>query len=159
MSSLLARRPTIAQLWGTLSPLPGGKRLFSKAMGRMAPYTGTIDCEVEELRAGHAIVVMRDRRGVRNHLESIHAIALMNLGEVATGLAVMIGVDGRGRGIITHLEMDYLKKARGTIRATCDAFAPDTKGDHEFHAEALLRDEQGALVARARAIWKVSITA
>ena len=157
MSSLLSRRPTIAQLWGTLSPMPGGKRLFSKALGRMAPYTGTIDCEIEELRSGYAVVAMRDRKAVRNHLQSVHAIALMNLGEVSTGVAVMIGIDGRGRGIITHLEMDYLKKARGTIRATCEATIPEGKGDHEFHAEALLRDEQGAIVARARAIWKITI--
>ncbi|MEY3012635.1 MAG: hypothetical protein RIT45_1370 [Pseudomonadota bacterium] len=157
MRTLLAQRPTIAQLWGTCKQLPGGKKLFSRTLGRMAPYTGTIDCDVEELRAGYAVVAMRDRRAVRNHLQSVHAIALMNLGEVATGLAVMVTVDGRGRGIITHLSMDYLKKARGRITATCEAVAPETVGSHEFEAEALLRDENGAIVARARAIWKIDI--
>ncbi len=157
MSTLLPRRPSIAQLWGTLSRLPGGKRLFSKALGRMAPYTSTIDCDVEECRAGHSVVAMRDRKAVRNHLESVHAIALMNLGEVATGLAVMVAIDGLGRGIITHLEMDYLKKARGTIRATCDVEIPDSKGKFEIEADALLRDESGAIVARARAVWRISI--
>ena len=90
MRSLLSQRPTISQLWATCRQLPGGRKLFSRTIGRMAPYTGNIDCEVESLRAGHATVSMRDRRAVRNHLNSIHAIALMNLGEVATGLAVMI---------------------------------------------------------------------
>ncbi len=158
LAALLQKRPTVSQLWATLHGLPGGKVLFSKAVGRMAPYTGTIDCTVESLRAGHAVVSMADRKAVRNHLESVHAIALMNLGEVSTGLAVIFAIDGRGRGIITHLEMDYLKKARGTITATCDATVPDGIGDHEFHAESLLRDAEGAIVARARAIWKVSIT-
>ncbi len=158
LAALLQKRPTVAQLWATLHGLPGGKALFSRALGHMAPYTGTIGCTVEALRAGHAVVSMTDRKAVRNHLDSVHAIALMNLGEVSTGLAVMFAIDGRGRGIITHLEMDYLKKARGTITATCDAVVPDGAGDHEFHAESVLRDGEGAIVARARAIWKVTIT-
>lgn len=157
MRSLLNQRPTIAQLWGTCKQLPGGRKLFSRTLGRMAPYTGTIDCEVEELRTGFAVVAMRDRRAVRNHLQSVHAIALMNLGEVATGLAVMVAVDGRGRGIITHLSMDYLKKARGRITATCEAEVPDRVGTHDFEAEAVLRDAGGGIVARARAVWKVDI--
>lgn len=159
MRSLLAQRPTIAQLWGACKQLPGGRRIFSRTIGRMAPYTGTIDCEVEELRAGFAQVAMRDRKAVRNHLESVHAIALMNLGEVATGLAVLIGVDGRGRGIIKHLAMDYLSKARGRITATCEVAVPERPGSYDVEAEALLRDEQGAIVARARAIWKIDIDA
>lgn len=152
-----SKRPTVAQLWGTLAPLPGGKRLFSRAVGRFAPYTGTIGCEVEELRAGYAVVAMADRPAVRNHLGSVHAIALMNLGEVATGLSMLVAIDGRGRGIITHLEMDYVKKARGRITATCEAVLPEGVGQHEYLADSVLRDEAGAIVARARAVWKLDI--
>jgi acyl-coenzyme A thioesterase PaaI-like protein len=157
MASLLSQRPTISQFWGLCQQIPGGRRIFSRSLGRLAPYTGTIDCLVEELRAGHSVVSMRDRHKVRNHLSSVHAIALMNLGEVSTGLAVLVGVDGRGRGIIKHLAMDYVKKARGTIVATCDVAVPDGPGSHDFEVEAILRDAEGAIVARARAVWKIDI--
>jgi len=154
---LNVQRPSIAAVWHMLSRFPGGNVLFSKFIGRMAPYTATIDCRVEALDFGHAIVTLRDRPAVRNHLSSLHAIALMNLGEVATGLAVLYAVDGRGRGIVSSLKMDYEKKARGTITATCDAVLPNTPGKHDATVEAVLRNEDGHVVARATAIWAIQL--
>ena len=55
MASLLSQRPTISQFWGLCQQIPGGRRIFSRSLGRLAPYTGTIDCLVEELRAGHSV--------------------------------------------------------------------------------------------------------
>jgi len=157
LTRLIATRPTIGQTWTLLKDVPGGKYLFSKMIGQMAPYTSTIDARVKELDFGHAVVALQDRKPVRNHLNSLHAIALMNLGEVSTGLAVLYAIDGRGRGIIRNLSMDYLKKARGTITATCDAPVPNSSGDHDVKVESLLHDEAGFLVARATAIWKITI--
>lgn len=154
----IIKRPTIASLWATTSRLPvGGPRLFSKLLGRVAPYTGSIDPLVLELSDGHCKVQLADRPPVRNHLRSIHAIALMNVGEVATGLAVMHAVDGRGRGIVTALRIEYLKKARGTITATCDVELPTTPGTHDVEAPGELRDEQGDLVARVWATWRIEL--
>lgn len=151
------RRPTLAALWTRLSAWPFGKTLFSILLGQMAPYTSTIGARVQELGPGYAKVTLRDRRAVRNHLSSVHAIALMNLGEVATGLAVMHSIDGRGRGIITQLKMDYLKKARGTITATCQTTLPTEPGKHDLTVEGSLRDASGEEVARATATWRVDI--
>lgn len=158
MTSLLPlQRPTISGLWARTSRLPFGNRIFSKILGRMAPYTGTIDATVLELADGYARVELRDRKAVRNHLSSVHAVALMNLGEVATGLAVLHGVDGRGRGIVTELRMEYLKKARGTITAVCRQDLPLAPGKHDLRVSADLLDGSGEVVARAHATWKVDL--
>jgi acyl-coenzyme A thioesterase PaaI-like protein len=139
--------------WHKLSPKIGGKWFFSRLLGRIARYTGSISPQVLELAPGHAVVRMRDRAAVRNHLRSVHAIALMNLGEVATGLAVIACLGPQRRGIVTRLSMEYTKKARGTLTATCDFPPPAADFEGPFTALAKLHDESNELVATATAEW------
>ena len=146
---------TIADLWRKMQSLPLGKQAFSKLLGVRIPYSGSIGAEIVELADGHAVVKLGDRRAVRNHLNSIHAIALMNLGELATGLAVFHKLDGSAKGIITELRMTYAKKARGTITARCDVTFPELTGKHDLLVEGALTDEKGDEVARVYATWKI----
>jgi acyl-coenzyme A thioesterase PaaI-like protein len=151
--SRLASADTLRRAWSLLRHAPGGGVLMGQILGKLAPYTGTIRPEVLALEEGYARVRMRDRRGVRNHLRSVHAIALMNLGEAATGVAMMSSLPVGMRGILTHLEMDYLKKARGPITAECRAPAPVAGERREYDVQAELTDERGEVVARAHARW------
>ena len=145
----------VRRLWDRFAPLPGGPRVFSALLGRMAPYTGSIRPQVVELRAGYARVEMRDRRAVRNHLNSVHAIALMNLAEVASGTALLYGLPPGARAILTGLSIEYLKKARGRLVAECHAELPDSRERREHEFESVVRDAAGDVVARARARWMV----
>jgi len=121
----------------------------------MARYTGTIRPRVMELGPGHARVAMEDRARVRNHLRSIHAVALVNLAEVTSGLAMMCAVPDEARAILTAFSMEYLKKARGRLTATCDCAVPATDERTEYDIEAEIVDGAGDVVARARARWLV----
>jgi acyl-coenzyme A thioesterase PaaI-like protein len=145
----------LRKTWERLSPRPGGKWLFSRLVGRMAPYSGSVGALVKDLRPGHARVEFADRRHVRNHLGSIHAIALMNLGELATGLAVMASLPAASRSILTGLSMEYLKKARGTITAVCDVTIPGTAVRTEHTVHGILTDASDGVVARVTARWLV----
>lgn len=147
----------ILSIYTAMARLPGGRRLFSKVVGKAAPYTGSIPFRVEHLERGRARVKLFDRRSVRNHLNSLHAIALMNVGEVSTGLAMYSALPSGGRGIIVNLSMEYTKKARGTITAECVADVPVTSGRHDVVVEAPLRNEAGVVVATARAVWRIDI--
>lgn len=147
--------PNIPALWNRLQRLPGGRRLFSIVLGRMAPYTGSISPRVLELREGYARVAMTDRRRVRNHLSSVHAIALMNLAEVTSGLALMYGLPADSRAILTGLSIEYTKKARGTLTAEAAVKVPRTSERQEYEFESVIRDAEGDVVATARARWLV----
>ncbi|MCK6681308.1 MAG: DUF4442 domain-containing protein [Thermoanaerobaculia bacterium] len=142
--------------WKTLSPIPGGRFLFSRFLGWFVPYSGSISPEIDILEPGFARVAVSDHRAVRNHLDSIHAVALMNLGELSTGLALMLGLPGDARAILTGLSIEYLKKARGTITAECRCEPPKTSKKREYEIEGVLSNEAGEVVARARARWLVA---
>ncbi|MBU6160104.1 MAG: PaaI family thioesterase [Myxococcales bacterium] len=156
MKSLVDAGPDgLRLLWDRLSRVPGGKRAFSAILGRMAPYTGTVGAEVVELRRGFGRVELRDRRAVRNHLGSVHAIALMNLAEMASGVAMIYSLPSNTRGIIKGLSMSYLKKARGTLTATA-AFVPvATNEKQDVTLTVEVTDPQGEIVATATADWRI----
>ena len=147
--------PVIRGLWDKLSTKPGGKYLFSKSIGWAAPYTGTINGRVRKFEPGYCEVELKDRRAVRNHFKSVHAIALMNLGEVTTGLAVMSGLPDGARGILVGLSMDYHKKARGLLTAECACDVPQSSERREYEIVGNIKDASGELVATARARWLI----
>lgn len=150
---------SLLRTWARLGGSRGGRLLFSWMVGRRVPYSGTIGARVELLEAGHARVSLRDRRRVRNHLGSIHAVALTNLGELAGGLAALTGIPEGVRGIVLRLETEYLAKARGRLEAEA-RWAPegellDGEGRGETWVRSVIRDADGREVARVAALWRL----
>ncbi len=145
----------LRRAWDTLSKVPGGKRVFSRMVGRMAPYTGTIGATVVELRDGFGRAELRDAKHVRNHLNSVHAIALANLGEMVSGVTMLYSLNPQMRGILTGLEVDYLRKARGVLTATCEVQPITDVKEMETELRVEIRDAAGVLVCVVRPQWKL----
>lgn len=143
----------IGRWWRRFSRLPFGRRLFSFMIGRVVPYTGSIKPRVVELSPGHARWRMKDRRRVRNHLKSVHAVALMNLAEVTSGTAMLTALPPGTRGIVTGMSIEFFKKARGTLTAECRCDIPDVTGQTRYTVHADIRNEDDEVVARASVDW------
>jgi uncharacterized protein (TIGR00369 family) len=145
----------IREQWERWSGRPGGKAVFSWLLGKLVPYTGSMGARVEEARAGYARVTLRDRRRVRNHLRSVHAVALVNLAELATGLALNYGMRADARAILVGLSIEYHKKARGLLTAEAEAPVLGTNEERDVVLRTDIRAEVGDTVATAEARWKV----
>jgi acyl-coenzyme A thioesterase PaaI-like protein len=107
------------------------------------------------LEPGHARIAMRDRRAVRNHLSSIHAMALANLGELTSGLAMSSALPPGVRAIVTGIDVEYSKKARGLIVAESRVTLPEVNQEVEQIVCAELRDQAGDVVAQVTARWRL----
>jgi len=138
----------IRDSWDRLQSLPGGRAIFSRLVGRGAPYTGSIGAHVEELDLGHARVTMRDRRKVRNHIRCVHAIALANLAEMCGNVALAYSLPDDARFIVAGFTIEYIKKARGTITAVASCPVPPTNERKEFDVEVIMYDESEEVVCK-----------
>ena len=147
--------PRLLRLWRRLSPLPGGKWLFARIFRHMVPYSGSVAPTIEHLEPGYARVVIPDRRANRQHLGSVHAIALLNVAEQASGLAMLAGLPDGVRGIVTGISMTYLKKARGPITAVSRVQVPTVTTNVDFDVEAECLDREDNIVARATVRWRL----
>jgi len=145
----------LQRLWLRLEHLPGGTWLFSRILGWVVPYTGTIGANIKILEPGFAQIHLRDHRRVRNHLHSVHALALANLGEVASGLAMLGTLSSDTRGIPTRLSIEYYKKARGHLVAESRCSPPVVSEDMDFEVYADIRDADGDVVARTTVNWRL----
>ncbi len=145
----------LRSLWNRLAPLPGGKTLFSWLLGRLTPYSGSIGARVEDLSPGFCRASLRDRRRVRNHLNSVHAIALANFAELTSGLAVLSGLAPGVQGIVTGFSITYQKKARGRLVAECRVSGLEVTAERAQEAEVTVSDASGDVVARATAQWRL----
>jgi acyl-coenzyme A thioesterase PaaI-like protein len=57
------------------------------------------------------------------------------------------------QAIVTHFEMDYLKKGRGDLVAEAKAQPISDKTEKKCEIEAVIRDNTDDIVARGRATW------
>jgi acyl-coenzyme A thioesterase PaaI-like protein len=143
-------------MWRRLRALPLGGTLFMIALGRTVPYSGALGARVISLEPGVVRLRLRDRRGVRNHLGSIHAVALANLGELASGMAMTGALPDGVRSIVTALSVEFRKKARGTLVAESRVTVPEVEGNVDHDVHAVIRDQAEDVVAVVTVRWRLS---
>lgn len=150
---------TLIKLWARLQSWPGGSWVFSRLLWFAVPYSSSIVPHIRHIEPGYARVTIKDRRRLRNHLRSIHALALSNLGELTSGLAMVALLPPTIRGIPTRITTDFSKKARGPLTAECRCLVPEITEATTVYVEAHIRDSSGDVVATVRVDWLLDLIA
>ncbi|HSE71516.1 MAG TPA: hotdog fold domain-containing protein [Nocardioidaceae bacterium] len=109
----------VMDLWNQVTRLPAGKTIFSLIFAQKAPYFGTVRPRFTELRPNYAELVVRKRRGVQNHIGTVHVIAICNGLEAAMGSLAEVTIPPGKRWIPKGMEVSYAAKATSDI--TCIA--------------------------------------
>jgi hypothetical protein len=120
---------TVLDLWKKTSPLPLGSRIFSIAFSQKAPYFATIRPRFTVIEPNHAELVIRKRRGVHNHIGTVHAIALCNGLEAAMGALAEASIPRGKRWIPKGMEVAYTAKADSDITCIAETDAAQWTGD------------------------------
>lgn len=115
---------SVLELFRRFSGLPLGRRLFTRAVTRRAPYFASIRPLVEELDTGRCVVSIRNRRRVHNHTGTVHAIAMANMCELAAGLMTDVTIPPGMRWIPRGMTIEYRNKATTDLRAIATGTAP-----------------------------------
>jgi uncharacterized protein (TIGR00369 family) len=135
--------------WQRCEGLPFGKAHFSRVVCWKAPYFGTISPRFEELRPGFARVSMKKRRGVQNHIGTVHAIAMCNLAELAAGTMTEVSIPAAMRWLPKGMQVEYLKKAETGVEATATLAEVGEGPGREVPVTVEIRDAAGVVVCRA----------
>ncbi|MGR5149392.1 hotdog fold domain-containing protein [Photobacterium alginatilyticum] len=140
-----------------LSSLPFGRQLFTFIVCRMAPYFSSIRPQIRELKPGYAEVTIKKRRKVTNHINTVHAIAMCNMAELAGGMMTDVSVPTKSRWLPVGMTVEYLKKATTdlTAVATGEEIEWKTGGDKIVPVE--VTDTEGNLVFRAEITMNVRL--
>lgn len=146
-------------LWHRISSIPFiGKWLFSFFLGFVSPYSSSVWPYVDDISEGFSQLTIRDRRALRNPFRCIHAIALLNAAECASGLCALYSIDGRkDKAIVTRVQGEFLKKAKGSISAKARMDVPKRHGKHEVVCHVDMENSEGEIVSKAQITWSFLI--
>ncbi|MGL5931192.1 MAG: hotdog fold domain-containing protein [Dermatophilaceae bacterium] len=136
--------PDTYALYRSMTAKPFGRRLFSLAYARKAPYFRTVRPQVREVRPHHAALVIRKRKAVENHIGTVHAIAVCNGLEAAMGLLAEATTPAGQRWIPKGMTVTYLAKSTTDLVCTADTDQSDWEvgaaGDVPVRVRAVRED-------------------
>lgn len=146
---------SILSLYQKFQRLPLGNTLFTQLVCAKAPYFSSVAPRLQSLESGRAEVAFKRRRQVKNHIGTVHVIAICNALEMAMGLVVEASIPAHLRWLPKRMAVDYpAKSSTQVIRAiaTVDpaSFAADTEVPITVQA---LRDDDTVVVEGTITVW------
>ncbi|KJE89632.1 hypothetical protein CAOG_08466 [Capsaspora owczarzaki ATCC 30864] len=168
-----AKRRFLESLWGAVHKQPLGRELISTLMGILSTYTGSVSPFIAQVDATETLVQLTERPWLRNPFTSIHALAIANAAELASGLLATRATEHfGGRVIVTNISVAYDRKARGVISCHAqltpeqvrqvESMASSAQAgkpvDESLVIQVNVLDSKKEIVSRLQATWVVRVS-
>jgi len=140
---------SVLDIWKKSEKSGFGRWFFSFMVCRKAPYFSTIRPRFEVLEVGRAQVSMKKRRGVQNHIGTVHAIAMCNLAELAGGTMTEVSVPRSMRWLPKGMTVSYVRKAETDITAYATLPVVEEGAARDVDASVEIKDTAGHVVCKA----------
>jgi acyl-coenzyme A thioesterase PaaI-like protein len=150
----------MARLLAKLERLPAPLRTTARSllMGHMVRFVGTAGLCIEELSRSRAVVFVRNRKPVHNHIGTVHAAVMALIAETASGFVVGMNVPDDRVPVIKSMRIDYVKRASGALRAVAElspqqieAIVSTDKG--EVAPRLVVTDQDGNQPVVCEMVW------
>ncbi|KAF9191414.1 hypothetical protein BGZ51_007418 [Haplosporangium sp. Z 767] len=131
--------------------------LFTVVIGFANPYSRSINFRITDVEKGKACGVMRETKKISNLFRSVHAGALITFGETIGGLALFTLLGKKDRAILTNINVEYVKLARGFLTAT--SLVPEFKntGVESVVTEVIIKNATFDTVCKLTLTWKTDL--
>ena len=146
----------VLDIYHKLSKFPFSNWIFSKAVSFKAPYFRSISPKVKYLEKGEAIILMKKKWSITNHIKSVHAIAMCNLCEFAGGLCLEVSIPKQKRWIPKGMTVNYIKIAKTSLTAYCQIKHVDWDNIDMLDVYVEVKDRNNVLVMDATINMKIS---
>jgi uncharacterized protein (TIGR00369 family) len=153
-------RNRLARVVHKFDGLPPGLRRFfiTWAFGGTVHFVRTAGLKFEELTEERAMVTIRNKRRVQNHIGTVHAAVVALLGETATGAVFGMSVPDDKIPVLRSMRINYTRRSQGALRAEAwlsaeqrASCARDEKGD--IAVPVKITDATGEATVECEYIW------
>ncbi|MBJ2138707.1 DUF4442 domain-containing protein [Paraglaciecola chathamensis] len=139
-------------------PAPISAFLMTKVFRHKVKLAGTTSIDVVATNGQQVEYRMKNRKKVQNHIGSVHAAAMALLAESATGFIVGINLPGDKLPLIKRMNLNYVKRATGDMKAVAvltdeqiKLLCEQEKG--EINVQVKVTDETGIEPVVCEMIW------
>jgi acyl-coenzyme A thioesterase PaaI-like protein len=97
--------------------------LLTTFFNSMVKFAGTTGVKIEKVTHQQAILSLKNKKSVQNHIGGIHAIAAALLAESATGIVFGMNVPDDRVPLLKSMTIEYQRRMQGDLKAVANLTA------------------------------------
>jgi len=131
---------------------------YSLMFNSQVKLAGTAGIRIESLTGREAVVHLKNRRKVQNHIGGVHACGMALLAESATGMIVGMNVPDTHLPLMKSMKVSFVKRAQGDLKAVATLTPQQiseigSKDRGDVLVDVVVTDEKGDVPCKCEMLW------